>query len=76
MSRIGSSAASRAMSRPLVRFRSPIAFLAAGHAADTVGARPVMAGCAMVMLAAGAAPLLLGEFRRLRLDQPAALEPM
>jgi hypothetical protein len=25
----------------------PIAFLAAGHAADTVGARPVMAGCAM-----------------------------
>jgi hypothetical protein len=29
-----------------------------------------------VMLAAGAAPLLLGEFRRLRLDQPAALESM
>lgn len=53
----------------------PIAFLAAGHAADTLGPRPVMVGCALVMLAAGAAPLLLGEFRRLRLEQPAALEP-
>ncbi|KAB2390463.1 MFS transporter [Actinomadura montaniterrae] len=52
----------------------PLAYLAAGRAADTIGARPVMAVCAAVMLAAGTAPLLLREFRHLRLEQPVAVE--
>ncbi|MBE1530376.1 MFS transporter [Actinomadura algeriensis] len=45
----------------------PLAYLAAGHAADSIGTRPVIAACAATMLAVAIAPLMLPGVRRLRL---------
>ncbi|WP_075899633.1 hypothetical protein [Actinomadura sp. CNU-125] len=55
----------------------PLAYLAAGHAADSVGTRPVMVVCAATMLAVAIAPLLLPDVRRLRLtpEPPVVAHP-
>ncbi|MEV5831623.1 hypothetical protein AB0L25_39280 [Spirillospora sp. NPDC052242] len=45
----------------------PLAYLAAGHTADSVAPRPVMAACAATVLTVATAPLLLPSVRRLRL---------